>query len=139
MKPIDYVLIVALALVVLVGCGQVQETQVESVPSSGESAAAPSDVRGAESATRLALGTLKLEDTDNAVTPAQAAELLPLWRMIEGGSLKSDTETSAVLKQIEGKMSGPQLAAINVMARTPRVCTHHAPLRFSSRRFVGHR
>ena len=35
--------------------------------------------------------------------------------MIEGGSLKSDTETSAVLKQIEGKMSGPQAAAIHMM------------------------
>jgi hypothetical protein len=66
-------------------------------------------------ASQLALGTLKLEDTKNEVTLAQAAELLPLWRMIEGGSLKSDTETSAVLRQIEEKMSGPQLAAINMM------------------------
>jgi len=115
MKPIDYVLIVVLALVVLVGCGQVQEIQVETAPSSGENSETPSSLRGLEPVTRLALSTLKLEDTESAVTVAQAAELLPLWRMIEGGTLKSDTETNAVLKQIEGLMSGPQLAAINSM------------------------
>ncbi len=88
---------------------------METVPSSGESSEAPSSLRGIESATELALGTLKLEDTESAVTPAQAAELLPLWRMIEGGTLKSDTETEAVLKQIESVLSGPQLAAIHAM------------------------
>jgi hypothetical protein len=115
MKTIDYVLIVTLALAVLVGCGQVQETQAESAPSGGEGSEAPSSLRGIEPVTQLALGTLKLEDTEYAVTPAQAAEALSLWRMIASGSLKSDTETDAVLKQIEGAMSGPQLAAINAM------------------------
>jgi hypothetical protein len=115
MKAIDYVLLLSLALIVLVGCGQVQEIQVESAPSSGQSSEVPPGVQGAASVTQLALGTLKLEDTENAVTPTQAADLLPLWRMIAGGSLKSDTETNAVLKQIEGEMSGPQLAAIKAM------------------------
>jgi hypothetical protein len=115
MKPIDYVLILALALVVLVGCAHVQESQLESVPSSGDNSEAPPSRRGPDRASQLALGMLKLEDTESAVTAAQAAELLPLWRMIASGSLTSDTETNAVLKQIEGLMNGPQLAAINVM------------------------
>jgi hypothetical protein len=68
-----------------------------------------------KSAILLALGTLKLEDTGSAVTPAEAAELLPLWRTIATGSLQSDAETNAGLTQIEGAMSGPQLAAINAM------------------------
>jgi hypothetical protein len=67
---------------------------------------------------RLALGTLELEDGDDAVTAAQAAELLPLWQIIQGGALKSGAETEAVLKQIEGKMTEPQLAAIEAMGLT---------------------
>jgi hypothetical protein len=67
---------------------------------------------------RLALGTLELEDGGDAVTAAQAAELLPLWQVIQGGSLKSDAETEAVLEQIEGKMTEPQLAAIEAMGLT---------------------
>jgi hypothetical protein len=115
MKPIDYVLIVALALVVLVGCAQVREVQVESAPVDGESADVPPSIREPDRVSQLALGTLKLEDTENAVTPAQAAELLPLCRMLVSGSPQSDAETYAVLEQIEGTMSGPQLAAINMM------------------------
>ena len=36
-----------------------------------------------ELSTQLALGTLKLEDTDLAVTSDQAAELLPLWQVFD--------------------------------------------------------
>lgn len=63
----------------------------------------------------LALGTLKLEDTEDAVTPQQATELLPLWQMIQSGSPQGDAETQAVLKQIEGAMTEPQRAAIDAM------------------------
>jgi hypothetical protein len=66
----------------------------------------------------LALGTLKLEETEEALTPAQAAELLPLWQIIQGGSLQGAAETEAVLKQIEGKMTEAQLAEIEGMALT---------------------
>jgi hypothetical protein len=66
----------------------------------------------------LALGMLKLEGTENAVTPAQAAVLLPLWQMVQSGSLQGDAETQAVLKQIEGQMSEAQLAAIEAMGLT---------------------
>jgi hypothetical protein len=77
---------------------------------------APADTSGGpDLLSRLALGTLKLEGTENALTPAQAGELLPLWRMVRGGSLQGDAEMGAVLTQIERKMSGPQLAAVNAM------------------------
>jgi len=64
---------------------------------------------------QLALGTLWLEGTDNAVTPAQARTLLPLWQAIQNGALQSDAELNAVLKQIEGTMTTDQLAAIAAM------------------------
>jgi hypothetical protein len=61
---------------------------------------------------------LKLEGTEDAVTPAQAAELLPLWQMIQSGSLQGSAETEAVLKQIETKMTESQLASIEAMELT---------------------
>ena len=64
---------------------------------------------------QLALGIFRLQDTEKAVTPEQARALLPLWQAIQGGSLQGDAETNAVLKQIEGAMTGEQLAAIAAM------------------------
>ena len=67
---------------------------------------------------QLALGIFRLEGTENAVTAEQARALLPLWQAIQSGSLQSDTETNAVLKQIEGAMTAEQLAAIAAMQLT---------------------
>jgi hypothetical protein len=61
---------------------------------------------------------LLLEGTENAVTPEQATTLLPLWRAIQGGALQSNTEINSVLKQIEGKMTPEQLAAIAALQLT---------------------
>lgn len=71
-----------------------------------------------QGATALALGTFKLEETDYAVTPEQAAKLLPLWKMIQSGSLQGTAETEAVLKQIEGVWDEDQTAAIEGMELT---------------------
>jgi hypothetical protein len=80
---------------------------------------APAEARGGlDPVSRLALGTLKLEGTENALTAAQAAELLPLWKLIEGGSLQGEAETNALVQQIEGVMDDAQLAAIDGMGLT---------------------
>jgi hypothetical protein len=67
---------------------------------------------------QLALGTFLLAETENAVSPQQAQTLLPLWQVIQSGTLKSETETGAVLKQIEGAMTPEQLSAIVAMQLT---------------------
>jgi len=67
---------------------------------------------------QLVLGILELEGTENAVTAEQARALLPLWQAIQSGSLQSDAETNAVLKQIEGVMTDEQLAAIAALQLT---------------------
>ena len=67
---------------------------------------------------QLALGTMRLEGTGNAVTPEQARALLPLWQAIQGGTLKGDEEMNAVLGQIEGKMTSEQSAVIAAMQLT---------------------
>jgi hypothetical protein len=119
MKAIDCILALVVAIVLLVGCGTVPSTQTESLSPSEESAADPGVATGGlDPTSALALGTLKLEGTEHAVTPAQANVLLPLWQMVRGGSLQGDAETNAVLSQIEGAMTGPQLASIEAMALT---------------------
>lgn len=67
---------------------------------------------------QLALGIFELQFTENAVSAEQAETLLPLWQAIQGGSLQSEAETNAVLKQIEGAMTAEQLAAIAAVQLT---------------------
>jgi hypothetical protein len=70
---------------------------------------------------QLALGTVQLEETDLAVTEAQAAELLPLWQALQSLS-NSDTvaqlELDAVVKQISNAMTDEQIAAIAALELT---------------------
>jgi hypothetical protein len=73
---------------------------------------------GLDPITRLALGTLKLEGTGNAVSVEQAADLLPLWKALQSGTLQGEAENAAIVKQIEGKMAVEQLAAIEEMGLT---------------------
>lgn len=68
--------------------------------------------------TQLALGILRLEDTPQAVTPAQAKTLLPLWQAFQGSALQSEAERNAVLKQIEGALTAEQVKAIAAMQLT---------------------
>jgi hypothetical protein len=71
-----------------------------------------------DATSQLALGTLSLEGTADAVTEEQAAGLLPLWQVLQGSELQSDAERLAVTKQIELKMTDAQVAAIAAMQLT---------------------
>jgi hypothetical protein len=83
------------------------------------SAALDTSYEGAVPAsTQLALGVVQLDGTENAVTPEQAKALLPLWQVIQSGSLQSDAETNAVVKQIEATMTAEQISAIADMQLT---------------------
>ena len=113
-RNILWVSIVVVFALALAGCKRAAPTAAAADVERGP-AGSP---RGLGGVNGLALGTLKLEDTADALTAAQAGELLPLWQMIEGGSLQGDAETEAVLKQIEGRMTEAQLAAIEGMELT---------------------
>ena len=71
--------------------------------------------------TKLAIGTLKLEGTELAVAFDQAAELLPLWQVLNSLS-SSDTaapeELTAITEQIQETMTAEQLQAIEEMGLT---------------------
>lgn len=67
---------------------------------------------------QLGLGTLLLEDTELAVDPAQAAELLPLWkaaRTLSESETVAEAEMQAVFNQIEDTMTPEQITFIGDM------------------------
>lgn len=70
---------------------------------------------------QLILGTLLLEDTENAVTAEQAAELLSLWQLQKALSA-SDTaaaqEKEALIRQIQETMTKDQIQVIAAMQLT---------------------
>ena len=70
---------------------------------------------------QLALGTLKLEGTANAITAAQAKELLPLWQALvalSGNTTTAEAELTAVQNQITEALQPAQLQAIGALQLT---------------------
>jgi hypothetical protein len=114
-------LLAALAIVVLAGCGGGEATEAPADAGESESyTSAVLDTSYTDAlnvSTQLVLGTIRLEETENAVTPEQAAALLPLWQALRGG-VTAQAEVNAVLKQVEGTMTEEQLAAIAAMQLT---------------------
>src|SRR4030042_7188635 len=77
-------------------------------------------------ATKLALGTLKLEGTSIAVTRDEASERLPLWQAYQSLS-NSDTgsqlELDALVNQIQGVMTSEQVMAVDKLKLTDQSLT----------------
>ncbi len=70
---------------------------------------------------QLALGTLQLDGTPNAITPEQATTLLTLWQALRGttqSGSSAQAEVNALLGQIEGALTADQLAAIKDLKLT---------------------
>ena len=126
---VGYITLVLVLLAgIVAGCGTAvttseSDTNAVSVEGgSGEAGTGSVLVESYEGAlpasSQLALGTLQLQDTENAVTAEQAEALLPSWQIVQSGALQSETETGAVLTQIEGAMTAEQLSAIAAMQLT---------------------
>ena len=114
-------LVLVLMSTVLVGCGGGEAAPAPVEEEVGDAYA--SDVLDASydgalgAAAQLALGTIQLEETEEVVTPEQAAALLPLWQALQGG-VTARAEVNALMKQIEGTMAAGQLEAIAAMQLT---------------------
>src|SRR5689334_13219283 len=66
-------------------------------------------------ADKLAIGTLKLEGSANAVNAEQAKTLLPLWKAVKSlsaSSTASSAEMTALYQQIQEAMTADQVTAI---------------------------
>ena len=69
----------------------------------------------------MALGTLKLDNTDLAIASDQAADLLPLWQVLSnlsGSDSASQVEIDSLIEQIQDTMTPEQIAAIEDMNLT---------------------
>ena len=72
-------------------------------------------------ASQLAIGILKLEETNNPLTVEQAGELRLLWKAalsLSESEITAAEETQAILTQIEEALTLEQLEAINTMQLT---------------------
>jgi len=85
------------------------------------SAASAADTDALTGIVELAVGTLRLDDTDQALDAATAAQLLPLWKAYRA-LLTSDTtvptELEALEEQIRETMTAAQVNAITTMELT---------------------
>jgi len=108
----------------LVGCGGGGDAAPEEsvAPESASAATLNEDYPDALSVrSQLMLGTLRLEDTELAVTAEQAAELLPLWQVSQSMTRTgtgAEEEVAAVLDQIQEAMTPAQVQAIAAMRLT---------------------
>lgn len=69
----------------------------------------------------ILVGTLKLDGTDQEVTPQQAAELLPLWQVykdLSSSDTASQEEIDGLSQQIQDTMTSEQMTAISDMHLT---------------------
>lgn len=115
MKKIFVISLVLLSLI-LSACGSSTST-----PAGGNY---PSNNIGEMSpVTKLALGTLKLDGTENAITPEQAGELLPLWQVylsLSDSDTVAQEEIDGLVDQIGSSMTDAQTQAIDGMQLSQR-------------------
>ncbi len=142
MKRFSVMTVALIFTLILTACGSstqpaetpavVAPTQEAAAPS-GNAAPAPAeenraaasinyDYEGALS-TRLllALGTLRLAETDLPITKEQAPQLLMLWQALDNltqSGTSAEAEVSALLSQIELTLTPEQIASINAMKLT---------------------
>jgi hypothetical protein len=101
----------------LTGCGT---NSSDSSDYSAQGSASPAEENSRETplALKLALGTFKLDKTDQAITPEQAKELLPLWKaasVLSNSETAANQELQALVNQIQRTMTPEQLKAIEDM------------------------
>lgn len=104
-------------VVLLAACGQAAAPAASSSTSSGQTA--PNGTL--PESTQIILGTFKLEGTANAVDAAEAAKLIPLYKMLvslETSTSSAPQEVSSVEDQIKSTMTAAQIKAIMDMKLT---------------------
>lgn len=123
MKALGSLVIILSLTALLAACGGAPATQSPvPPPAEGSGSGLAEDYTDALSVrNQLALGTLRLEGTANAVTAAQAARLMPLWQALQAltaSSTSASEEITAVQGQISSTMEPAQISAIVGMRLT---------------------
>jgi hypothetical protein len=123
MKKAPLLTILFALLFVLTACGS-GSASTNSVgggtgSTNGFRSGAASTPLNAES--KLALGTIKLEGTKQAIDPKMAVSLIPLWQLLfqlKSSSSSAPQEVTAVVDQIKVTMTPVQVSTINSMTLT---------------------
>ncbi len=119
-----YLLIIVPVLAALAACsslnlpGTTSATGQNQAQAASGSTNAPANTANQPVESKLAVGTLKLEGTGNAVTAEQARTLLPLWKAVKSmstSSTASPSEMTALYQQIQDAMTAQQVQAIKDM------------------------
>lgn len=120
MNKTTLLLLLIMALI-LAGCGGSTSDAASQTSKSQSEAGMPAPAGSTgelTTAVQVAIGTLKLDGTGNAVTAGQAAELLPLWQTLQV-LYSSDTaaaqEIDALTSQIQDTMTAEQMQAITAL------------------------
>ena len=75
----------------------------------------------APASTQLIIGSLQLEETDQAIDGGRAAQILPLWQAyqaLSNADTTADAELQAVVNQIQGVMNPEQIQAVAALQVT---------------------
>lgn len=121
-----HVLVTIVILVAVIGLAACQGlkipgiTSAQASSSNNQSQSQQGQNRGFDLANmplegKLGIGILKLEGTPNAITPAEAQTLLPLWKALKSLSTSntaSQDEVTALEKQMEEALTPAQTQAI---------------------------
>lgn len=109
-----------LSALLIASCGATAATS--SASDTYASSSLPADYENALPVrNQLAIGTMKLDGTAQAVTADQAKTLLPLYQALRGTTTSgggSQEEITALLTQIESTMTAEQISAIGGMKLT---------------------
>lgn len=88
---------------------------------SASQASSPQESASLAAAAQLAVGTLKLDGTEQAVTGEQASELLVMWQVyldLAGSDTAAQEEIDGLVNQIQETMTSEQMEAIRAMDLT---------------------
>ena len=117
-KNTIYLFVILLLALILAACGNASEEL-------GSSSAEGTDPISGEAGTlevplelQLMLGTVLLDETAYAIDADQAAELLPLWKVLNnlaGSETAAQAEVDAVIASIQDGMTAEQISAIEEM------------------------
>jgi hypothetical protein len=103
-------------LFLLVACGNDNANQIQEIQSQGSDQVAFQGEIPLES--KLVFGSFMLEETDMAITPEQAEELLPLWKLFKTlieSDTTADAELAAVVDSIQDAMKADQMDYIDTL------------------------
>ncbi|MBC8508776.1 MAG: hypothetical protein ISR58_15705 [Anaerolineales bacterium] len=110
MKKTIFTLTLLTFVLILAACGS-STSEVGSNENDNQEFTLPLDMQ-------LLIGTVKLDESENAIDAEQAAELLPLWkalRSLSESETAASAEVEALVNQIQDSMTSEQIEAIEAM------------------------